>query len=247
MLKEAFFFAALAVIVVSAINAESLVDENENEFDGLNRLKRSPETEEEKRKRERGWHVSPDVGGDGKNVQGVLETKYVGEKHDFNAGWGKVFHGPGRAKPTWHVGGTFRFKRETEEEKRKRERGWHVSPDVGGDGKNVQGVLETKYVGEKHDFNAGWGKVFHGPGRAKPTWHVGGTFRFKRETEEEKRKREQGWQVKPDLSGDGKNTQAAVDTVYKGEKHDFNAGVSQIIHGPNRARPTWHVGGTFRW
>ena len=57
--------------------------------------------------------------------------------------------------------------------------GWSVNPDLGRDEDgNTKGQIEVNHKGQDHDFNAGWGKVIRGPNKAKPTWHVGGTFRW---------------------------------------------------------------------
>ncbi|KAJ3663657.1 hypothetical protein Zmor_007891 [Zophobas morio] len=56
---------------------------------------------------------------------------------------------------------------------------WSVNPDLGRDESgNTRGQVEINHKGRNHDFNAGWGKVFRGPNRAKPTWHIGGTWRW---------------------------------------------------------------------
>lgn len=72
-------------------------------------------------------------------------------------------------------------------------------------------------------------------------------FRVRRETEQERRRREQGWKVNPGINGDGRNTNVGVEVKRTGEKHDFEAGWSKNVHGPNKAKPSWHVGGTFHW
>ncbi|XP_044252853.1 coleoptericin-like [Tribolium madens] len=57
--------------------------------------------------------------------------------------------------------------------------GWSVNPSVSRDDRgNTQTNVEVGHKGKNHDLNAGWGKVVRGPGKAKPTWHVGGTYRW---------------------------------------------------------------------
>ncbi|XP_063925852.1 acaloleptin A-like [Zophobas morio] len=57
--------------------------------------------------------------------------------------------------------------------------GWSVNPNLGRDDSgNTRGNVEVSHKGKDHDFNAGWGKVIRGPNKAKPTWHVGGTYRW---------------------------------------------------------------------
>ncbi|XP_057665814.1 acaloleptin A-like [Diorhabda carinulata] len=194
---------------------------------GTFRFKRSPDQP---------WEVHPGANRDENgNVNAGVEVKRKGENHDFEAGWGKVVHGPNKAKPTWHVGGTFRFKRSPDQP-------WEVHPGANRDENgNVKAGVEVKRKGENHDFEAGWGKVVHGPNKAKPTWHVGGTFRFKRSPD-------QPWEVHPGANRDENgNVNAGVEVKRKGENHDFEAGWGKVVHGPNKAKPTWHVGGTFRF
>ncbi|XP_072376922.1 acaloleptin A-like [Diabrotica undecimpunctata] len=194
---------------------------------GTWRFKRSPDPQ---------WEVNPGANRDENgNVNAGVELKRKGEKHDFEAGWNKIVSGPNRAKPTWHVGGTFRFKRSPVPD-------WQVNPGANRDENgNVNAGVELKRKGEKHDFEAGWNKVVSGPNRAKPTWHVGGTFRFKRSPVPD-------WQVNPGANRDENgNVNAGVEIKNKGKDHDFEAGWNKVVRGPNRAKPTWHVGGTFRF
>ncbi|EFA11854.1 coleoptericin [Tribolium castaneum] len=61
----------------------------------------------------------------------------------------------------------------------KQDGGWSVNPSVSRDDRgNTQTNVEVGHKGKNHDFNAGWGKVVRGPGKAKPTWHVGGTYKW---------------------------------------------------------------------
>ncbi|XP_050499795.1 acaloleptin A-like isoform X2 [Diabrotica virgifera virgifera] len=194
---------------------------------GTWRFKRSPKPD---------WEVNPGANGDGNgNTNAGVEIRNKDKDHDFQAGWNKVVHGPNRAKPTWHVGGTWRFKRSPKPD-------WEVNPGANRDDDgNTNAGVQVKNHGNDHDFEAGWSKVVSGPDRAKPTWHVGGTWRFKRSPKPD-------WEVNPGANGDGNgNTNAGVEIRNKDKDHDFQAGWNKVVHGPNRAKPTWHVGGTWRF
>ncbi|XP_050504440.1 acaloleptin A-like isoform X4 [Diabrotica virgifera virgifera] len=194
---------------------------------GTWRFKRSPRPD---------WEVNPGANRDDDgNTNAGVQVKNHGNDHDFEAGWSKVVSGPDRAKPTWHVGGTWRFKRSPRPD-------WEVNPGANrNDDGNTNAGVQVKNHGNDHDFEAGWSKVVSGPDRAKPTWHVGGTWRFKRSPRPD-------WEVNPGANGDGNgNTNAGVEVRNKGKDHDFEAGWNKVVHGPNRAKPTWHVGGTWRF
>ncbi|CAG9857967.1 unnamed protein product [Phyllotreta striolata] len=194
---------------------------------GSFRFKRSPDGQ---------WEIQPGAGNDQNgNTNAGVEIKRKGENGHFEAGWNKVVHGPNKAKPTWHVGGTFRFKRSPEGP-------WEVNPGVGRDQNgNTNAGVEIKRQGENGHFEAGWNKVVHGPNKAKPTWHVGGTFRFKRSPEGP-------WEVNPGVGRDQNgNTNAGVEIKRQGENGHFEAGWNKVVRGPNKAKPTWHVGGSFRF
>ncbi|CAH1108310.1 unnamed protein product [Psylliodes chrysocephalus] len=194
---------------------------------GTFRFKRSPKQP---------WEISPQANRDENgNTNAGVEVKRKGDKHDVEAGWKKVVRGPNKAKPTWHVGGTFRFKRSPKQP-------WEISPQANRDENgNTNAGVEVKRKGDKHDVEAGWKKVVRGPNKAKPTWHVGGTFRFKRSSK-------QPWEISPQANRDENgNTNAGVEVKRKGDKHDVEAGWKKVVRGPNKAKPTWHVGGTFRF
>ncbi|RZB39862.1 Coleoptericin domain containing protein [Asbolus verrucosus] len=57
-----------------------------------------------------------------------------------------------------------------------------------------------------------------------------------------------GWSVNPNVAADDRgNTKASINVEHKGQDHDFYAGWGKVIRGPNKAKPTWNVGGRFRW
>ncbi|CAH1108782.1 unnamed protein product [Psylliodes chrysocephalus] len=194
---------------------------------GTFRFKRSPDQP---------WAVSPHINRDDNgNVNTGVQVKNKGKDHEFEAGWNKVVRGPNRAKPTWNVGGTFRFKRSPDQP-------WAVSPHINRDDNgNVNTGVQVKNKGKDHEFEAGWNKVVRGPNRAKPTWNVGGTFRFKRSPD-------QPWAISPHINRDDNgNVNSGVSVKNKGKDHEFEAGWNKVVRGPNRAKPTWNVGGTFRF
>ncbi|KAK9886377.1 hypothetical protein WA026_015893 [Henosepilachna vigintioctopunctata] len=57
-----------------------------------------------------------------------------------------------------------------------------------------------------------------------------------------------GWQVDPSLSRDQNgNTQGSINVQHSGPNHQVNAEWGKVIRGPNRAKPTWSVHGTYKW
>ncbi|RZC34384.1 Coleoptericin domain containing protein [Asbolus verrucosus] len=57
-----------------------------------------------------------------------------------------------------------------------------------------------------------------------------------------------GWSVNPNVAGDDRgNTKATINVEHKGKDHDFHAGWGKVVRGPNKAKPTWNVGGRIRW
>ncbi|RZC39256.1 Coleoptericin domain containing protein [Asbolus verrucosus] len=57
-----------------------------------------------------------------------------------------------------------------------------------------------------------------------------------------------GWSVNPNVErGEDGNTKTSINVEHKGKDHDFHAGWGKVVRGPNKAKPTWNVGGTFRW
>ncbi|KAK9887183.1 hypothetical protein WA026_020636 [Henosepilachna vigintioctopunctata] len=56
---------------------------------------------------------------------------------------------------------------------------WQVEPSVSrdADGNTAGSVRVQKNFGD-HEIHGGASKVFSGPSRAQPTFHVGGTFRW---------------------------------------------------------------------
>ncbi|CAH1183377.1 unnamed protein product [Phaedon cochleariae] len=206
------------------------------------------------------WEVSPNINRDeAGNVRTDIQVQNHGKDHDFNAGWGKVVRGPGKAKPTWHAGGTIRWRRSLQPgapdiNNGKKQQPWEVSPNINRDGAgNVRTDIEVQNHGKDHDFNAGWGKVVRGPGKAKPTWHAGGTIRWRRSLQPgapdiNNGKKQQPWEVSPNINRDGAgNVRTGIEVQNHGKDHDFNAGWGKVVRGPGKAKPTWHAGGTIRW
>nr|CAH7752291.1 unnamed protein product [Callosobruchus chinensis] len=189
-----------------------------------------------------------------------IEVKHSGEQHDFDAGFSQVLTGP-KVDPTWHVGAKLRFRRSPGNGQP-----WEVNPSVskGNDG-NTVGRVEVKRTGDNTDVEAGYGKVFGGPSRGQETWHVGATYRWRRDVppmvseflEEgiEVRNRRSlqptngnPWEVNPSISkGNDGNTVGRVEVKRTSQNTDVGAGYGKVIRGPNKGRETWHVGATHRW
>ncbi|KAJ8965816.1 hypothetical protein NQ314_003883 [Rhamnusium bicolor] len=202
------------------------------------------------------WQLDPHIERDDDgNTKTDVNIKRHGENHDFNAGWSKVIRGPNKAKPTWHVGGTYRWRRSLQPgapNVNNKDQPWQLDPHIERDGNgNTKTDVNIKRHGENHDFDAGWSKVVRGPNKAKPTWHVGGTYRWRRSLQAGApniNNKDQPWQLDPHIERDGNgNTKTDVNIKRHGGNHDFDAGWSKVVRGPNKAKPTWHVGGTYRW
>lgn len=57
-----------------------------------------------------------------------------------------------------------------------------------------------------------------------------------------------GWELNPNINRDDRgNTRTRVDIQHRGENHDFNAGWGKTIRGPEKAKPVFNVGGSYRW
>lgn len=57
-----------------------------------------------------------------------------------------------------------------------------------------------------------------------------------------------GWKVTPDVRrDDAGNTRTSVNVQHTGPSHDVEAGWGKVVRGPNKAKPTWHATGTFKW
>nr|APX53000.1 coleoptericin [Anatolica polita] len=58
----------------------------------------------------------------------------------------------------------------------------------------------------------------------------------------------EGWSGSPNVERDEQgNTRTSINVQHKGNNHDFDAGWSKVIRGPAKAKPSWHVRGTYRW
>nr|P81592.2 RecName: Full=Acaloleptin A; Contains: RecName: Full=Acaloleptin A1; Contains: RecName: Full=Acaloleptin A2; Contains: RecName: Full=Acaloleptin A3; Contains: RecName: Full=Acaloleptin A4; Contains: RecName: Full=Acidic peptide; Contains: RecName: Full=Acaloleptin A5; Flags: Precursor [Acalolepta luxuriosa]BAC82199.1 acaloleptin A precursor [Acalolepta luxuriosa] len=202
------------------------------------------------------WQVSPHISRDDNgNTRTNINVQRHGENNDFEAGWSKVVRGPNKAKPTWHIGGTHRWRRSLQPgapNVNNKDQPWQVSPHISRDDSgNTRTNINVQRHGENNDFEAGWSKVVRGPNKAKPTWHIGGTHRWRRSLQPgapNVNNKDQPWQVSPHISRDDSgNTNTDINLQRHGENHDFDAGWSKVVRGPNKAKPTWHVGGTYRW
>ncbi|KAG5879966.1 hypothetical protein JTB14_010354 [Gonioctena quinquepunctata] len=200
------------------------------------------------------WQLDPQLARDEYgNVIANVNIKRKGENNDFHAGWNKVIDGPNRAKPTYHVGETIRWRRSLQPGAPdfNKEQPWQLDPQLARDEHdNVIANVNIERKGENNDFHAGWNKVIDGPNRAKPTYHVGGTIRWRRSLQPGAPdfNKDQSWQLDPQLARDEHgNVIANVNIKRKGENNDFHAGWNKVIDGPNRAKPTYHVGGRIRW
>nr|CAI5832971.1 unnamed protein product [Callosobruchus analis] len=207
------------------------------------------------------WTFDPQITRqDDGNLRSDIEVKHSGEQHDFNAGFSQVLTGP-KVDPTWHVGAKIRFRRSPGGGQP-----WEVNPSVSKrDDGNTVGRVEVKRRGDNTDVEAGYGKVFRGPGRGQETWHVAATHRWRRDaspiitevfeegTEVRNRRSLQPmngnpWEVSPSISkGNDGNTEGRVEVKRTGKNTDIGAGYGKVIRGPNRGRETWHVGATHRW
>ncbi|KAJ8920691.1 hypothetical protein NQ315_004830 [Exocentrus adspersus] len=202
------------------------------------------------------WQLDPHIERDGNgNTRTDVNIKHHGDRHDAEAGWSKVVRGPNKAKPTWHVGGTYRWRRSLQPgapNVNNKDQPWQLDPHIERDGNgNTRTDVNIKHHGDRHDAEAGWSKVVRGPNKAKPTWHVGGTYRWRRSLQPgapNVNNKDQPWQLDPHIERDGNgNTRTDVNIKHHGDRHDAEAGWSKVVRGPNKAKPTWHVGGTYRW
>ncbi|XP_023029885.2 acaloleptin A [Leptinotarsa decemlineata] len=206
------------------------------------------------------WQFDPNVARDEHgNVVTDLKIKNHGENHDFHADWNKVVRGPSKAKPTWNVGGTIRWRRSLQPGAPNvnignKDQPWQFDPNVARDEHgNVVTDLKIKNHGENHDFHADWNKVVRGPSKAKPTWNVGGTIRWRRSLQPGAPNvnignKDQPWQFDPNVARD-EHGNVVTDLKIKnhGENHDFHGDWNKVVRGPSKAKPTWNVGGTIRW
>ncbi|KAJ8978769.1 hypothetical protein NQ317_017493 [Molorchus minor] len=202
------------------------------------------------------WQLDPHIERDKNgNTRTGANVKHHGDNHDFDAGWSKVVRGPNKAKPTWHVGGTYRWRRSLQPGApniNNKDQPWQLDPHIERDENgNTRTGANVKHHGDNHDFDAGWSKVVRGPSKAKPTWHVGGTYRWRRSLQPGApniNNKDQPWQLDPHIERDENgNTRTGANVKHHGDNHDFDAGWSKVVRGPSKAKPTWHVGGTYRW
>lgn len=71
-----------------------------------------------------------------------------------------------------------------------------VDPNVRRDeNSKVVSSIPVKRTGKNHDVHGGWSKVLRGHNKGKPTWKLGGNFRWRRDV--------QPWQVIPYLRQGG--------------------------------------------
>ncbi|KAG5872282.1 hypothetical protein JTB14_037415 [Gonioctena quinquepunctata] len=176
------------------------------------------------------WEIEPNAhhNEDGSPLSDIdIHSHYI--NHDFPAGRSEVFDRPNEARIVDHVGDSFRFKRsplEVDPEKsngvqkrggrKKRSDGsdrdgsWEINTNVQHDenGNLLSNINIHRHFGN-HDFSAGWGEIIEGPNKAKPVWHVGGSFRFRRShtavaSDEPKRIRDQERREKRSPHDNGK-------------------------------------------
>ncbi|KAJ8965817.1 hypothetical protein NQ314_003884 [Rhamnusium bicolor] len=132
------------------------------------------------------WQLDPHIErNDNGNTKTDVNIKRHGENHDLDVGWSKVVRGPNKAKPTWHVGGTYRWRRSLQPDALNLNNNyyqpWQLDPHIKHIKHDSNGNTKTDINIKRHEKNndAGWSKVVRGPNKAKPTWHVGGTYRRK--------------------------------------------------------------------
>ncbi|XP_045465546.1 acaloleptin A-like [Harmonia axyridis] len=189
--------------------------------------------------KQEGWKFDPSLtrGEDG-NTLGSINIHHTGRNHEVGANWDKVIRGPGKAKPTYSIHGSWRWLMaspsflliaafaciyfqyslaypmeevvvdgepsfvyvQPEESQiyhqqryvrslqpgapnfpmpgQGKQEGWKFDPSLtrGEDG-NTLGSINIHHTGRNHEVGANWDKVIRGPGKAKPTYSIHGSWR----------------------------------------------------------------------